>query len=336
MRVLKFGGTSLADGERMADAAQRVEEARGDGPVVAVVSALAGVTDDLTRAAEHAAKGGRRRAQRRPPRGGSESPGPEEVRSRLGLRHLLCLEELGPPADVKARTAALLHRRLVSLATDLQRLATAVAQGESGRRERTAVVLAAGERLAAPLFTAALAARGLDAEVVDTAELIVTEGPILDGRVIAAATRDAARQRLAVPLGSATPRVQVVPGFVAADRQGRTTLLGRGGSDVTATALAAALDAHRVEIWTDVDGVMSADPKVNPGAALLPRLRWGEAAALAKAGAKVLHPRAVEPAAAARIPIQVRNSLRPDGPGTWIGDAGEDAGEDPKRLVRSA
>ena len=113
----------------------------------------------------------------------------------------------------------------------------------------------------------------------------------------------------------------VVTGFLGATEAGETTLLGRGGSDLTAAVLGWALDAERVEIWSDVDGVMTADPRLVPAAGPSPRLSYAEATALARAGAKVLHPRTLEPLEDAGIPVFVGNTLRPDRPGTWIGPA---------------
>jgi aspartate kinase len=113
--------------------------------------------------------------------------------------------------------------------------------------------------------------------------------------------------------------VPVVAGFVGATEAGETTLLGRGGSDLTAALLGWALDAERVEIWSDVDGVMTADPRLHRGARTIDRLSYAEAAALARAGAKVLHPRTLEPLEDSGIPVFVGNTLRPGGPGTWIG-----------------
>ena len=113
--------------------------------------------------------------------------------------------------------------------------------------------------------------------------------------------------------------VPVVAGFVGATAEGATTTLGRGGSDYSAAILGWALDAARVEIWTDVDGVMTADPRVVRDARLLRRLSYRAATALARGGAKVLHPRTLEPLAGAGIPVVVRNTFRPDQVGTWIG-----------------
>ena len=117
----------------------------------------------------------------------------------------------------------------------------------------------------------------------------------------------------------------VVTGFIGATQAGETTLLGRGASDLTAAILGWALDAERVEIWSDVPGVLDADPRSVPTAATIPWLSYAEATRLARAGARVLHPRTLEPLADAGIPVFVGSTLRPDGPGTWIAAAPLDA-----------
>lgn len=302
MRVLKFGGTSVADAGRLARVAGLVAAASREDAVLVVVSAQAGVTDRLVRAAEEAAEG---------------RLSVEALRAELGVRHLGALEglRLEKPrhAALQREVAGTLHRLLVELADDLR--------GIVGRRlprpEILARILSAGERLSAPLAAAAITAAGLPARAIDAGRVLRTRGPLLDAEPDVAASRPLLRRLLQeLPPGV----LPVFTGFLGNDAAGRTTLLGRGGSDTSATVLGAAAGAERVEIWTDVDGVMSADPRRDPAATLLPRLGYEEAFALAAAGAKVLHPKAVEPARVAGIPIRVRNTFAPEGPGTFIGE----------------
>jgi aspartate kinase len=167
-----------------------------------------------------------------------------------------------------------------------------------------------------PIVEAALRARGLEAQAVDAASLVRTDAAFAEATVDYPATRRLARAVFdALGLGA----VPVVTGFLGATEAGETTLLGRGGSDLTAAVLGWALDAERVEIWSDVDGVMSADPRLVATAETLPRLSYAEATALARRGAKVLHPRTLEPLEGAGIPVFVGNTLHPGRPGTWIG-----------------
>jgi aspartokinase/homoserine dehydrogenase 1 len=305
MQVLKFGGTSVTGPERLEQVARLVAAARREDEIWVVVSAQAGVTDRLLWAAEEAAAG---------------RLSPEALRGELGVRHLGALEALrldrSQHGAAYRRTADELHRRLIELTENLREQAGR----KLGKPEVLARILAAGERLSAPLAAAALAGAGIEARAIDAATVLRTRGPILDAEPDIEASREPLRQLLAsLPKGT----VPVFTGFLGADAARRTTLLGRGGSDTSATVLAAAGGAERVEIFTDVDGVMTADPRQNPNAVLLPRLSYEEAYALAATGAKVLHHKAVEPARAAGIPIVVRNSFYPERPGTWIGTFAE-------------
>lgn len=318
MRVLKFGGTSVADAGRLARVARLVAAARREDQVLVVVSAQAGVTDRLVRAVEEAADG---------------TLSVEGLRGELGVRHLGTLEALRlekPRHEALQRQlAGDLHRRLLELTEDLRE----ILGKKLARPEKAARILAAGERLCAPLLAAALAGAGLAAQAIDASRVLRTRGPWLDAEPDLEASRPLLRRLLAdLPPGT----IPVFTGFLGGDAEGRTTLLGRGGSDTSATVLAAAVEAERVEIWSDVDGVMSADPRRDPAAVLLPRLGYDEAFALAARGAKVLHPKAVEPARAAGIPIVVRNTFAPERPGTTIGEgplAAAGAGEPAPRKV---
>jgi aspartokinase/homoserine dehydrogenase 1 len=163
---------------------------------------------------------------------------------------------------------------------------------------------------------AGLRARGLRAEAVDGADLIRTDDAWGEANVDFAATRALVASRLTNRRGDALP---IVTGFVGGTADGRTTVLGRGGSDYTAAILGAALGADRVEIWTDVDGILSADPHLVDEAFTLEHLSYAEALSLARAGAKVLHPKTIPPVAAARIPVFVGNTSRRQASGSWIG-----------------
>jgi bifunctional aspartokinase / homoserine dehydrogenase 1 len=306
-RVLKFGGTSVGTAPALRSAVGIAEAAARERAVVVVVSALSGVTDAL-----EAALGG-------------AAAGRLDVAAFSGAiraRHLALLAAVaqGKPA---LRAAALVRERLV----DLEECLRAVAAARGFSAATRAKVLAIGERTSVPIVEAALRSRGLDAHALDGAFLVRSGGAFDEAAVDYPATR-----RLATAaVGSLPARaVAVVTGFVAGTEAGETTLLGRGGSDLTAAVLGWALRAERVEIWSDVDGVMTGDPRRDRGAQTIPRLSYVEATALARAGAKVLHPRTLEPLEGAAIPVFVGNTLRPDGPGTWIGPepAVADAEED--------
>ena len=297
-RVLKFGGTSVGTAGALRSAVGIAETAARERPVAVVVSALAGVTNALEAALAGAA------ASRLDVAG---------FAAAIRDRHLALLAAVaqGKPA-LRAATA------VRELTADLERRLRAVAAGGGFSPATRAGVLALGERLSVPIVEAALRTRGREAHVVDAASIVRTDESFAEAAVDYPSTRRLARSAVgSLGLGA----VPVVTGFLGATEAGDTTLLGRGGSDLTAAVLGWALDAERVEIWSDVDGVMSADPRLVPTARTLPRLSYTEAAELARGGAKVLHPRTLEPLEGAGIPVYVGNTLRPDAPGTWIGPA---------------
>jgi len=303
-RVLKFGGTSVGTERALLSALAIAEAAARERPVVIVVSALAGTTNALEAALAGAA------ASRLDIAG---------FASAIRHRHLALLAAVAPGKPA-LRAGAVVRERVA----ELQRRLRAVADDGAFSAATRAGILALGERLSVPIVEAALRARGLEAHVVDAASLVRTDGSFAEATVDYPATRRLAR----TALGSLGPgAVPVVTGFLGATEAGETTLLGRGGSDLTAAVLGWALDAERVEIWSDVDGVMTADPRLDPTAETLPRLSYAEASELARAGAKVLHPRTLEPLEDSGIPVYVGNALRPERPGTWIGLAAEARGQ---------
>ncbi len=294
-RILKFGGTSVGTAQSLASACGIAAASAHERRTVVVVSALSGVTTALVEAVRGAVRG----------ETSHRALVPELLR-----RHGALLEATGAgPGSAEAARA--LHRRVARLAELLEE----ATHRRGCPPDAQAEVLGVGEGLAVPVFVAALRAGGLAAEEADAARLIRTDAGFPEAAVDFPASR-----RLIATWWAHQPAgvVPVVPGFLAATRGGRATLLGRGGSDYTAAILGHSLGAERVEIWTDVDGVLSADPRLVEGARPLPRLAYGEAAALAAAGARVLHPRTVEPLAERGIPVVVKNTLRPDSPGTWV------------------
>ena len=186
--------------------------------------------------------------------------------------------------------------------------------GEVSARSRDRI-LACGELLSAPIVAAALRRAGVEARAVDARELIVTDGAFGGARVEMEATSARLRDGFA-----GQDAVLVVPGFTGASAAGETTTLGRGGSDLTASIVGVALGAEAVELWTDVDGVMSADPRLVPEARPIGRLRYDELMELSHFGAKVVYPPSVHPVRAAGIPLWIKNTFRPEAPGTLVTD----------------
>jgi aspartate kinase len=294
--VLKFGGTSVGTAEALRSAREIIEAAKRQAPIVIVVSALSGVTNQLDAAAAGASEG---------------RTDPASCAGAIRNRHFALLDAVAP-GDVSREAAQATERRARELEA---RLVTIRASAKLSAASRAAV-LALGERLAAPVAAAALRALGLDAHALDASDIVRTNLAFPEADVDYRTTRQLARAALDQLSASAVP---VVTGFIGAASSGATTLLGRGGSDLTAAVLGWALDAERVEIWSDVDGVMTADPRRSSEARTIPYLTYAQAAALARAGAKVLHPRTLEPLAQPGIPVYVGNTLRPGGLGTWIG-----------------
>jgi aspartate kinase len=282
-RIFKFGGTSVADAERIGQVAALV--AAEQGSVVVVVSALAGVTDLLVALTAALARGG----------------DIEEMLGQLEARHRDVAAALGVGAGhVDHVLSALRHPETRALPG----------------AERDDAVRAAGEDLAAPLVAAALTAAGREARPVDARAVIRTDAAF--GRAVPdeeAIVRLAA-ERLAPLLAQGV--VPVVQGFVGATADGRTTTLGRGGSDFTATLLGAALAADEVHIWTDVDGVLSGDPRAVGHPRILEVLGFEEAVELAYFGAKVLHAGAAKHAVSRGLQVRIRNTFSPAGAGTRI------------------
>ncbi|RMH21467.1 MAG: bifunctional aspartate kinase/homoserine dehydrogenase I [Acidobacteria bacterium] len=292
MKVIKFGGSSLATPERLRGVVEIVARALGEGPVAVVISAFGDVTDRLLAGLEQARDGG----------------DPSPLLRALAQRHRDAIAELAPAAE-HASLVADLERRLAGLGALLDGVRVL---GEASPRTRDRV-LAQGELLAAPIVAAALRRRGIDASSCDARRLIVTAARHGGARADFAATRARVRRHF-----DRAPEVQVVTGFIAASASGETTTLGRGGSDTTAALLGAALDAEAVELWTDVDGVMSADPRLVAGAVPLAAISYEELMELSHFGAQVVHPPSVQPTRSHGIPLWIKNSFRPELPGTRV------------------
>lgn len=298
MIVMKFGGSSLATGERIRDAAGLVLRYE-DRRAVLVVSAMGGVTDRLIGIARLAMQGRK------------VLPSVEEHLTELQARHLTALETLvgsgGADREREAITAAFV---------ELHEICTGIALlGELSPRSIDAVG-AYGEKLSAPLMAAALNALGCRAVAISAEELLLTDSNHGRARPLMAASGVRIQDRL-MPLlqQGITP---VITGFIGATEDGITTTLGRNASDFSASIFGALLKAEEVWIWTDVDGILSADPRAVSTARSLPVLSYAEVAELAYFGSKVLHPAAIVPAVEASIPVRIVNTFNPDHPGTVL------------------
>ncbi len=299
MIVMKFGGTSLGDGESINRAVDIVIQTLKDkGGVVAVVSAMSGITDTLLSAATSAAQGDGESFRR--------------ARWSLSDRHRLAMTE----AITREETRQQLMEEIEALLSGFESLCRSIhILGELTDRGSDAVV-SLGEKLTARILAAALRDRGERATAVEATEVVITNGHHGSAAPLMDETKEAAWARLMPLLAQGvTP---IVTGFIAATKEGVTTTLGRGGSDYTAAILGACLDADEVWIWTDVDGVMTADPRVVPEARTLSEISYAEAAELSYFGAKVLHPKTILPAVERGIPLRIVNTFNPSYPGTLI------------------
>jgi aspartokinase/homoserine dehydrogenase 1 len=300
MIVMKFGGTSVGTGERIAHVARigaEVMQRTGTAPVM-VVSAMSGVTDSLVKAATTAAMGDGRTFRL--------------IREELQTKHhqaiAACVNDAEHGRGLRAEMDTLLQW-FETLCTSIYTLGELTPRGLDA-------VSGLGERLSARITAAALLSQGVKAQTVEATELIVTDNHFGSAAPLWEETTAKTRARL-LPLIEAGV-VPVVTGFIGATTSGVPTTLGRGGSDYSATILGRCLPAEEVWIWTDVDGVMTADPRIVPEARTLPTISYGEVAELSFFGAKVLHPKTIQPVAELGIPVRVLNTFHPDHPGTLV------------------
>ncbi|MGC8793328.1 MAG: aspartate kinase [Bryobacteraceae bacterium] len=295
--VMKFGGTSVGSAERIRAACRIISDEARRRPLVTVISAMSKVTDLLLETLRRAEVGEE-----------------DDVRAnlkRLEERHLTTCRELLPQQG-----RAPVEEQIRQILAEFERIAMGILMlGERPPRSVDEAV-AVGERLSVLLVSASLNLQGVRAEAVNGAEVIVTDAVFGNATPLMQPTRARAQARLKPLLEAGV--VPVVTGFNGATVDGKPTTLGRGGSDFSASILAAALEASELWIWTDVDGIMTADPRIVPDAAVLEEVTYNEAAELAYNGAKVLHPRTLAPLIERQIPVWSKNSFAPEKPGTRI------------------
>ncbi len=294
--VMKFGCTSVGSVAAIRQAIEIVRQARATWPRVAViVSAMSGVTDKLLAGAHTAAQG--------------DVASPARLADELSEKHLAALRELAPGN-------AAVEKIIADYVSEFSALCHAISVlGEASPRALDAIA-SLGERMSAPLVAAALAHAGLPAQAVDAAECVLTDAVYQSASPDMDATARRTQKTL-TPIFEAG-HVPVITGFVGATAQGVVTTLGRGGSDFSAAIFGVALEADEVWIWTDVNGVMSADPRAVPEAMTLPDLTFREISELAFYGAKVLHPKTIRPVVERGMALWVKNTFNAQHPGTRI------------------
>lgn len=302
IKVMKFGGTSVGDASCIERVVEIIRAASRESHVVVVVSAMSGVTNKLVEAATH---------------------------SEAGIFAPAAGIFEGVRQQHKAAICALVHSdaertRIDGKMKELFDEGERLCQGTILLRELTArtrdAISSLGERLSAPLVAAALAERGVPSQAIEATELVVTDSCHGGADPCEDLTRERCEARLRPLLEQGI--VPVVTGFIGATPEGVLTTLGRGGSDYSATILGSALNAGEVIIWTDVDGLQTADPRLVPGGRTISEISYREAAELAYFGAKVLHPKTLRPVMRSGIPLWIRNTFAPEQPGTKITPAG--------------
>jgi bifunctional aspartokinase / homoserine dehydrogenase 1 len=301
IQVMKFGGTSVGDAARIRSAAAIAAEASKQHSVVVVVSAMSGVTNTLIAAAAKSASG--------------DEDAAETLTAALKTKHQETIEALIPDGKKRGKLLAEIEA-LIDRAANYCRGCALL--GELSPRALDTIA-GSGERLTARIAAAVLREMGYDGMAFDATDLIVTDDVHGGARPIAALTREKTRAVLGPPLEAGG--IPVVTGYIAATAKGIPTTLGRGGSDFSATILGAALDAREVIIWTDVNGVLTADPRMVADAVTLDEVSYTEAGELAFFGAKVLHPMTLRPVVESGIPVWIRNSFEPNKVGTKITQA---------------
>ncbi len=297
MRVLKFGGTSVGDAESIRSVMEIVRR-QASQPLVLVFSAMGKTTDRLAAVGESAAQGKLEESL--------------AVISALRGHHFEIIGQLLENGEAKKQVTAFCDQTFRSL-EEMARSMSVLADFSLTVQDR---VLGLGEILSTKILAAVFNQAGLPVEWVDARELIVTDEQHTHAEPLLEETCERCRQRLLPLLEKGI--IPLTQGYIARSKSGVVTTLGRGGSDYTASLIGAALEADEIQIWTDVDGIMTADPYLIPHARNIPVMSFNEAAELAFFGARVLHPKTLVPAVERGIPVRVRNTRKPEGEGTLI------------------
>ncbi|MGB3080114.1 MAG: bifunctional aspartate kinase/homoserine dehydrogenase I [Saprospiraceae bacterium] len=294
--VMKFGGTSVGNAERIHQLVEIVRRRSHEGPLVVVVSAMSGITNLLEEACTKAA---------------NKNEAYHSTLDTIIRRHEECIASFPFSAAMSAELINQIREPLNRLGIICRGLSLV---GDLTMKTK-AHIMSFGELLSSRIIRAAMESDGLNAELIDSRELIVTDNQFLSARVDFEETNKRIRKYI-----DPSKKIYIAPGYVSRSDTGESTTLGRGGSDYTAAIFAGALDASRLEIWTDVNGMLSADPRLVRETITIPTMSYEEAMELSYFGAKVIYPPTIQPAMTRQIPIIILNSFDPDHPGTTISD----------------
>ena len=302
MQVLKFGGSSVAGAPVIKQVMAIVQKALAKEKTIVVVSAFSGVTDSLIQSGTLAAAGDESFA---------------DILKKLEQRHLEAIQQLVPVTQ-QSSVLSLVKQRFNEL-EDICKGVFVLQELSPRTQDR---IVSYGEWLSSQIISAAFSFNGTKSEWVDARKLIVTD----DHFTYAAVDFVATNQNIQQYFASTQENLFLVPGFIAGSRSGSITTLGRGGSDYTAAIFAAALDVSNLEIWTDVSGMMTADPRYVANAKPIPQISYREAMELSHFGAKVVYPPTIQPVMGKGIPVWVKNTFAPDDLGTVIQEGANEKG----------
>lgn len=299
MKVLKFGGSSVGSPKTIELVLNIVEKSfREDKKTVVVCSAFSGITDQLINAGKMAA---------------SKNEGYKDLITQIKSRHLSAIDEL-----VKTELRAIPKAELEEALSTIENILNGIFLLNEFSERTQAQLVSFGERMSCFIVSASLRSKGLPSVYVNATELIKTDSNYLSAKV----DFDKTNANI-VHFFESVQSIAVVTGFIASNEQGNITTLGRGGSDYTVSILGAALKADMIEIWTDVNGVLTADPRRVEQAFSIPTLTYREAMELSHFGAKVIYPPTIQPAYNGKIPLTIKNTFNPDNPGTLISEKTE-------------
>lgn len=298
MLVMKYGGTSVGSAQRIGDLTKIVASYHDKDPIV-VVSAMSGVTNLLVEACEKARTADYNSFYR--------------CVDEITQKHLQCIENLfdGHPEQLKP-----LYEYVLSHIKEIRNLLEGVAILKELTPRTSDLINSYGERISSMVVTYALNSRGIPAQHVDARDVVITDNEFGSAKPLQDKINTKAAEIL-VPIVK-SGKVPVMGGYVGRTQDGITSTLGRGGSDYTAAVIGLAVNASEIQIWTDVDGILTCDPRLIPHAKVLSKVSFNEASEMAFFGAKVLHPSTIKPAVENNIPVKILNSFNPSFPGTLI------------------
>lgn len=294
MKILKFGGSSVADAKNINKVIDIILKSQKAGEsLIVVVSALGGVTDDLISMTSLAAKGNNQF---------------KKIFDIMCKRHNDVIQDL-MSVEERKRVSKQIGKKYNEFEAIIENIFFTTDTSAHSRD----LVMSFGEQLSAYVIAEAIKSRGVECNFVDARNFVKTDDNFGEANVEIETS-----YKLISDFFIKNPVLSVVGGFIASTKEGMTTTLGRGGSDYTASILGAALDASTIEIWTDVDGLMTADPRKVKNAIIIPEISYEKAEEMANAGAKVIHPKTMRPARLKNIPIYIKNTFNPKGKGTKI------------------